>query len=67
MNGLKQALKEQGRTTVWLAQQLKVTPTTGYHWTNGKTHPNDWQKREISKLLGVSIEVLFFGNGDDTA
>lgn len=66
MTPLKRTLQEQGRTTTWLVKQLGVSLTTGYQWTSGKTAPTDSRKTEISKLLGVSIEELFFGGKDES-
>lgn len=63
MTTLKRTLQEQGRTTTWLAKQLDVSLTTGYQWTSGKATPTDPRKIQISNLLGVSIEELFFGGG----
>lgn len=60
MTTLKRTLQEQGRTTTWLVKQLGVSLTTGYQWTSGRAVPIDNRKKEISNLLGVSIEELFF-------
>jgi DNA-binding XRE family transcriptional regulator len=62
MTRLKQTLQEQGRTTTWLANQLEVSRTTAHSWTSGKTKPEDHRKETISKLLGISIEELFFAD-----
>lgn len=64
MTTLKRTLQEQGRTTTWLVKQLGVSLTTGYQWTSGKAVPVDSRKTEISKLLGISVEELFFGGGN---
>ena len=66
MTSLKQTLQAQGRTTTWLVRQLGVSLTTGYQWTSGKMAPTDDRKIQISKLLGVSIEELFFSDEEAT-
>jgi len=62
MTGLKRKLQEKGKTPYWLSKQLDVTPNTAYNWAEGRTAPRDNMKVQISKLLNVSIEELFFSD-----
>jgi DNA-binding XRE family transcriptional regulator len=57
---LDKALVNEGRTNKWLATQLSVTHESVSIWRNGRYSPSDRNKIKIAKLLGVSVQELFY-------
>jgi len=57
---LDKILKEQGRAQAWLAKKLGVSKATVNSWAKGKARCPDKYKPQVAKLLGVSVEELFF-------
>lgn len=51
-------LREQGRSQVWLASQLNVTPWLLNHWLAGRRNPPADLYVRIARILGVPGWVL---------
>lgn len=58
MNSIKQTIQDQGRTLKWAAKQIDINEGTFYHWCQNRRQPNIFQLRDLSKLLGVTMEDL---------
>jgi len=58
--GLALALAEDGIKHKWLAERLAVTPMTVSRWAQGHNMPGSSKQIAISRLLGRSIEDLFY-------
>ena len=72
-NRIKAVLKEQGRTTVWLAKQIPCTPNHLYKVYANASINTDLLKRiseildynfleSLSKMDRVRLQKFFFGN-----
>jgi transcriptional regulator with XRE-family HTH domain len=55
---IRQARERRGWTQLQVAIQLGVTPVTIYNWERGKSEPRVSQFRQLSRLLGVSMDDL---------
>lgn len=65
--GLPEAMRLQGRTMTWLAQQVGIGLPLLSHATRGRrTIPADVAER-ISRLIGVPFDVLFESPSGDTS
>lgn len=58
INRLKIVLVEKKRTSKWLAEQLKVNPSTVSKWCTNTSQPPLKSIISISKLLNVDIKEL---------
>ncbi len=58
---LKKARLEKGYTVIDIASKLNVSPGIYYKWEDGSRDPLIDNARQVSVLLGKSIEELFFG------
>ena len=58
INRLKIVLVEKKKTSKWLAEQLKVNPSTVSKWCTNTSHPPLESIISISKLLNVDIKEL---------
>ena len=58
INRLKIVLVEKKKTSKWLAEQLKVNPSTVSKWCNNTSQPPLESIISISKLLNVDIKEL---------
>jgi transcriptional regulator with XRE-family HTH domain len=58
INRLKIVLVEKKRTSKWLAEQLKVNPSTVSKWYTNTSQPPLESIISISKLLNVDIKEL---------
>ena len=58
INRLKIVLVEKKKTSKWLAEQLKVNPSTVSKWCTNTSQPPLESIIRISKLLNVDIKEL---------
>ena len=58
INRLKIVLVEKKKTSKWLSEQLKITPSTVSKWCTNTSQPDIGTLIKISKLLNISIEDL---------
>ena len=58
INRLKIVLVEKKKTSKWLAEQLKVNPSTVSKWCTNTSQPPLASIISISKLLNVDIKEL---------
>ena len=59
INRLKLLLVEKKKTSKWLSEQLKITPSTVSKWFTNTSQPDIETLVRISRLLDVSLEELF--------
>lgn len=59
---LKKARLEKGYSVAAIAEELNVSPGIYYKWEDGSRDPLIDNARQVAKLLGKSIESLFFAN-----
>ena len=60
INRLKVVLAEKKRTNKWLAEELSKDPATVSKWCTNTLQPNVETLVDISKLLDVEIQDLFW-------
>lgn len=61
LNQLKLVLVKKKKTNKWLAEQLKVNPTTVSKWCTNTSQPDLATLKRISELLDVNVsEVINF-------
>lgn len=58
INRLKLLLVEKKKTSKWLSEQLKITPSTVSKWCTNTSQPDIGTLIKISKLLNITIEDL---------
>ena len=58
INRLKVVLVEKMKTGVWLAEQLKMHPSTISLWCSNKSQPSLEKLDKIAELLGVDRREL---------
>ena len=58
INRLKLVLVEKKKTSKWLSEHLKITPSTVSKWCTNTSQPDIETLIRISKLLGVELEEL---------
>ena len=58
INRLKRVLVEKKKTSKWLSEQLKITPSTVSKWCTITSQPDIGTLIKISKLLNITIEDL---------
>ena len=58
INRLKLVLVEKKKTSKWLSEQLKITPSTVSKWCTNTSQPDIGTLIKISKLLNITIEDL---------
>ncbi len=59
INRLKILLVEKKKTSKWLSEQLKITPSTVSKWCTNTSQPDMETLAKISKLLEVGVEDLY--------
>lgn len=59
INRLKIVLVEKKKTSKWLSEQLRITPSTVSKWCTNTSQPDMETLARISKLLNVGIEELY--------
>ena len=52
MEEIKRILKEQGRSQVWLAKEIGVSPMTLNHWLNKRRVMPQEYKYRVSEAIG---------------
>ena len=57
-NNIKLAMNNQGRTQVFLRDELGKSRTTIYNWYNNISQPNIFELKKISELIGISMNEL---------
>jgi len=62
MNKIKHILKQQGRTQIWLSEQLKLSKVTVANYCNNKAQPKVDRLYDIADVLGVDIKDLLESN-----
>lgn len=62
---LEYYLRKKGWTAAQLARVSKVPQQTLADWMAGDRNPTVTQIKKVSDAIGVSIDVLCFGNGAD--
>ena len=60
VTGLSVALSQVGMKRITLAKELDVDPHTVSRWTLGQCMPSTSNQLKISRLLGRTIDELFF-------
>lgn len=58
INRIKVVLCEKNVKAKWLAEQLKVNPTTVSKWCTNTSQPDLYTLRSIASLLGVDVRRL---------
>ena len=58
LNRLKVVLCEKKRTSKWLAEQMKVNPSTVSKWCTNTCQPDLGNLMKIAKLLEVEVTDL---------
>ena len=58
INRLKIVLVEKKKTSKWLSEQLKITPSTVSKWCTNTSQLDIGTLIKISKLLNITIEDL---------
>lgn len=58
INQIKLALVKFKKTNKWLAEQLKVNPTTFSKWCTNTTHLNLYTLKKIVGLLNIPVSEL---------
>ncbi len=59
INRLKLLLVEKKKTSKWLSEQLRITPSTVSKWCTNTSQPDMETLARISKLLNVGVEELY--------
>ena len=59
INRLKLLLVEKKKTSKWLSEQLRITPSTVSKWCTNTSQPDMETLAKISKLLEVGVEELY--------
>jgi putative transcriptional regulator len=55
MNKLKDVLQKQGRSQLWLANQLEVTKSTMSIWCNNRSQPSLEKLYKVAEILNVDV------------
>lgn len=58
MNRIKEVLKQQGRSQMWLAEQLDKSYVVVTNYCNNKKQPSIPVLRQIAKVLDVDVREL---------
>ena len=58
INRLKIVLVEKKKTSKWLSEQLKITPSTVSKWCTNACQPPMETYIKIAKILNITIEEL---------
>lgn len=59
INRLKLLLVEKKKTSKWLSEQLRITPSTVSKWCTNTSQPDMESLARIAKLLNVGVEDLY--------
>jgi len=55
MNKIQSVLKSQGRTQIWLANQLEITKSTMSGWCTNNTQPTIEKLYRVAEILSVEV------------
>ena len=66
MNCIKEILRVQGRSQVWLADELKKSYVVVTNYCNNKTQPSIPTLYRIAKLLDVDVRDLILPSPEAT-
>lgn len=58
INQIKLVLVKYKKTNKWLAEQLKVNPTTVSKWCTNTTQPDLYTLKRIAELLNIPVGEL---------
>ena len=64
MTKLEKILNEKGIKQVWLAKKINKSPAELNRWLKGKIIPSYEIMCKIAKALNISVEEIFFNEGD---
>ncbi|MBL1229344.1 helix-turn-helix transcriptional regulator [Enterococcus sp. BWB1-3] len=59
-SGLSQYREAKGISQIELAEKMGVTQQCISSWQTGRTFPKPYQMKQLSEILEVSIEELFY-------
>lgn len=62
MNRIKIVLKEEGKTSQWLANEIGVDKSTVSRWCTNDMQPTIPRLFDIAKALNISVRVLLTEN-----
>lgn len=66
-NRLKAVLAENGKTNLWLAENLKKNKTTVSKWCSNNSQPSIETFHEIADILKVDVRELFVSTRDSNS
>ena len=58
MNKIQSVLKSQGRTQIWLANQLEITKSTMSGWCTNTNQPTIEKLYRVAEILSVEVSDL---------
>ena len=58
MNRLQAVLKKQGRSQLWLANQLDITKSTMSTWCTNRSQPSLEKLFKVAEILNVEVTEL---------
>jgi putative transcriptional regulator len=58
MNKLQSVLKKQGRSQLWLANQLDITKSTMSTWCTNRSQPSLEKLYKVAEILNVDVTDL---------
>jgi transcriptional regulator with XRE-family HTH domain len=58
MNKLQAVLKKQGRSQLWLANQLDITTSTMSTWCTNRSQPSLEKLFKVAEILNVEVTEL---------
>lgn len=61
-NNLRKCRMERGKTVEEIAEKVEVSQSTYYKWEDGTRSPSIKKGIIIAKILGSTVEELFFDN-----
>lgn len=61
-NRIKAAIAEQGRTSLWLAEQIGVSKTTVSKWCRNQMQPTVESLFQVAEALDVDVRTLLVSN-----
>lgn len=62
MNRIKEVLKQQGRSQIWLAEQIGKSYNVVTNYCNNHSQPSILVLNSISKILDIDVRELLVSN-----
>jgi len=62
MNRIKEVLKQQGRSQIWLAEQIGKSYNVVTNYCNNHSQPSIPVLNSISKILDIDVRELLVSN-----